>query len=213
MKYPIKQFSLKSFPEGSVAQFFGENPSLYSKVCTPDGVCLTGGHNGWDIVAPWGTPIFAVEGGKVVEVKDTPSGYGKHVRILCGENEWTYGHLSRIDCVVGQWVNGGQQIALMGNTGFVVSGATPYWKYNPYAGTHLHLGLRKFKVWEGGTYTIQYSSGDRGTILNYSNGFMGSVDFTFDISVVDEITQKQLTIISLANQVILLLKQLISKKI
>jgi hypothetical protein len=49
----------------------------------------------------------------------------------------------------------------MGNTGFVVSGNTPYWEVNPYAGTHVHFGLRLYKD---------------GQVQNYDNGFKGSIN-------------------------------------
>jgi murein DD-endopeptidase MepM/ murein hydrolase activator NlpD len=55
--------------------------------------------------------------------------------------------LTRIDVFLGQQVEAGAQIGLMGNTGFIVSGLTPYWRYNPYAGTHLHLTFYPGKLW------------------------------------------------------------------
>lgn len=171
------------------------------------------GHNGIDIVAPWGTPIMAVEDGKVVEVKDTTTGYGKWVKILSGLNEWTYGHASENLVTLGKEVKAGDIIQKMGNTGFVVSGATPYWKYNPYAGTHLHLGLRKLSP-AGKTWNISYATGDKGNVVNAGNGFMGSVDFrdmletTQEQVVEDEEVIKglQLTVISLMTQIINILK-------
>lgn len=184
---PIANFDTRLHPLGDVTQYFGTNKELYSKsVCGIDG-CLQG-HNGWDIVAPHGSPIFAVMGGKVVEVKDNPNGYGRHIRILCdtyddteGKHEWVYGHLSRIDVTQGQMVTRGAQVGLMGNTGFVVSGATPYWATNPYAGTHLHLGVRCFIPWDGtGTYSFSYGTGEKGNIKDYANGYFGSINFTPD---------------------------------
>ena len=189
MKAPIKDFKDLPYPEGNLTQGFGENPKLYSERM---GML---GHNGRDYVAPWGTPIFAVEGGLVADVKDTPEGYGKHLRILTDTgNEWTYGHASQNLVKIGDRVEEGQQIQLMGNTGFVVSGATPFWKYNPYAGTHLHLGLRKFKFDRTGwSYNPQTPAIN---ILNYDNGYKGSIDFdlstatTIDAVESDIILQK-----------------------
>lgn len=172
---PVKNFKPELYPQGDVTQFFGESKHLYKNVCTPSG-CLTGGHNGWDIVRPWGTEIFCVEAGKIVEALINDNGYGKHYKILTPSgNEWVYGHLSRMDVTLGQQVTAGQRIGLMGNTGFVVSGATPYWKDNPYAGTHLHLGKRKVELWVSGSYNVQYQTGDRVTVLDHDNGFLGSV--------------------------------------
>lgn len=217
MKNPIDNFINKHYPEGNVTQYFGENPELYSKAVCVGGDCLQG-HNGVDIVAPWGTPIFAIEGGKIVDVKDTATGYGKHIRILSGQHEWTYGHLSRIDVKVGQIVKDGGCVGLMGNTGFVVSGATPYWKYNPYAGTHVHIGMRIFKHYTGsGTWNITYPTGDRGNIKDWDNGYWGSIDWikTWRQKKGDEnlhIKGLQLTVIALSNQVIGLLQKLIKLK-
>jgi len=207
MKSPIDNFVPKLYPNGSVTQWFGENPSLYARFGM-------NGHNGIDIVAPWGSPIYAVEGGKVVDVKNDPTGYGKYIRIVTQNeginNEWTYGHASINLVSVGDIVLEGQAVQLMGNTGFVVSGATPFWKYNPYAGTHLHLGLRKFEYSDAGW---TYTSGDRIVTLNYNNGFKGSVDFK-EMFVVDDEAEKikalTLTRDSLINEALGLAKKLLA---
>lgn len=169
---PFKDFINASYPKGSVTQWFGENPALYAPICqTWNNVtnCMTGGHNGIDMVAPYGTPLFAVESGTVYEVKEDTGGYGKHVRIttptIDGKfTEWIYGHLSVITVKKGQSITAGDIIGNMGNSGFVVSNSTAngFWSYNPYAGTHLHLGCRYYKD---------------GVCLNYDNGFMGGVDY------------------------------------
>lgn len=177
---PCKGFINKPYPYGSITQYFGENFALYNaNVCPvllPQKQCLMG-HNGIDIVAPWGTEIYAVEDGEIFDVKESADGYGKHVRILTPlkedntRHEWTFGHLSEIKVKIGDQVTRGQCIGLMGNTGFVVSSsdANGFWKDNPskgtaHPGTHLHLGLR------------QHNSTNR-IVLNYDNGFFGSVDF------------------------------------
>lgn len=178
LKNPVTNFIPKRFPEGDVTQFFAESVPLYANVCDVLG-CLTGGHNGWDIVRPHGDPLFCVQGGKVVERLINDNGYGKHIKILATDgNEWVYGHMSRIDVDLNQFVAGGQQIGLIGNTGFVVSGSTPYWANNPYAGTHLHLGVRKVVIaLPGSSYNLQYQTGDRVTVLNFNNGTKGAVEF------------------------------------
>lgn len=211
MKDPIKGFKNALYPEGSITQYFGKNKELYFKaVCYPsfDGYknfgeqyCLEG-HNGVDIVAPWGTPICAVESGKIVDVKESEDGYGKHIRILCSikdsnlMREWAYGHLSKIDIKLGDFVEEGTQIGLMGNTGFVVSGSTPYWKYNPYAGTHLHLGLRIVESYDANRFqkgiAVVYLNGNKAYVQNYNNGFYGAVDWIplFIASQLEEIKIK-----------------------
>jgi murein DD-endopeptidase MepM/ murein hydrolase activator NlpD len=171
---PIKGFKNKKYPQGHVSQWYGENPALYSAAVP--GLSF---HNGQDIVAPWGTPLYAVEDGKVCEVKTDPSGYGMHVRFLTETgNEWTYGHLSSIFVKIGDEIKAGQKIANMGNTGFVVSSTNGggYWVdgSNKYLGTHLHLGCRKFKLDKNGW---RYNSlSPKITILNPNNGAQGSIE-------------------------------------
>lgn len=184
---PVKDFIPKSYPNGDVTQWFGENKPLYAQVCNPAG-CLTGGHNGIDIVRPWGEPIYCVDGGIVVEALGKNTGYGTHVKVFSDSGyEYTYGHLSAIDkdCKWGERIEAGQLIGKMGNTGFVVSGDTPFWKggANKYQGTHLHLGRRPVKLWEGvGQWTVTYMSGEpnmiRGNIIGYDNGTFGCVPIT-----------------------------------
>lgn len=186
---PVKDFVPKKYPLGDVTQWYGENPQLYSQICNLLG-CLTGGHNGIDIVRPWGEPLFCVEGGIVVEALNKQTGYGTHVRVLSDEGrEWTYGHLSAIapTCNYGERINAGDPIGSMGNTGFVVSGDTPYWGTgaNKYQGTHLHLGYREVERWNGtGTWNVSYLSGRpdmiRANIKNYTNGTFGALPITAD---------------------------------
>jgi murein DD-endopeptidase MepM/ murein hydrolase activator NlpD len=218
---PIKNFSMERYPKGTMTQGFGENPILYSKFDMD-------GHNGQDHVGPHGTPMMAVEDGTILDVKNDPSGFGMHVRFLSMTSynglhrEWTYGHCSAIFVKVGDKVQAGQVIANMGNTGFVVSGSTPYWKNNPYAGTHLHLGLRLMKLVKNGW---KYPGSDIGIdCQNYNNGFKGSIDpaplligTTDPVPVAKPtVAQLTLTVISLQNTLIGLLKNklqaLLSKK-
>lgn len=223
MKEPIKGYVNKAYPIGNISQFFGENVELYRERIG------TNGHNGIDIIAPWGTPIYAVAGGKVVEVKNDPEGFGKHVRILGEQYEWTYGHASENLVKVGDMVEEGQLIQKMGNTGFVISGNTVFWKLAPgNKGTHLHIGMRKYIKWNklGDKYNNQYSSGDRVQIENYDNGFKGAVDPRkfLDIPVPPPIVVVpppipeaqlrpiQLNLISIANQIISIIKVMIGKK-
>jgi murein DD-endopeptidase MepM/ murein hydrolase activator NlpD len=86
-----------------------------------------------------------------------------------------YAHNSINLVQVGQKVKAGQHICNMGNTGFVISGATPYWKVNPYAGTHLHIGVRKVKRPRRGGWSYE-GSDIKIDVVNYDNGFKGSID-------------------------------------
>ena len=85
-----------------------------------------------DIAAPAGTPIMAVDKGTVVRV-DQRASEGKNVIIDHG-NGWKtyYYHASVLLAQVGQTVNQGDVIALVGRTGFAT-------------GNHLHI-----EFWYGG---------------------------------------------------------------
>ena len=75
-------------------------------------------HHGMDFSAPRGTPIYATGDGRVVLTERKRTGYGKSVRIDHGYNYLTlYGHMSKINCRVGQKVKRGDVIGYVGNTG------------------------------------------------------------------------------------------------
>jgi murein DD-endopeptidase MepM/ murein hydrolase activator NlpD len=207
---PIKKFNSSAAPKGSITQYFGENPALYKRFDLA-------GHNGIDCVAPHGTPMYAVQSGTVMEMKDTPDAFGKHLRFITASkngvcNQWTYAHCDKIFVKQGDKIKEGDLIAHMGNTGFVVSGATPYWEVNPFAGTHLHLGLRKVKrSSKGWSYP---GSNIKIEVLNYDNGYKGAIDPLPELGEVVESpdVQAQLTMISLLNQIISLYKLILKQK-
>lgn len=204
MKPPIKDYKQKLYPEGNITQWFSENPDLYASL----GLA---GHNGIDIVAPYGTPILATTTQKIVDVKYTQDGYGRHIRTVDDNYEYTYGHLSVIspNSIIGHTLEAGTEIGKMGNSGFVVSGETPFWKHNPYAGTHLHFGIRPLG---GRTNYVDYPTG-RVYIKGYPGKYKGSIDPAPFIEW-EEIhkVELQLTIKSLLNQIISLLRKIIKLK-
>lgn len=169
---PTDNFVLKEYPGGSVTQWFAENPAMYSRFGMK-------GHNGIDCVAPWDSPLYAIEDGVIVDVKRDADGFGRHLRLLSGGNLWVYGHCEQILVKPGQKVKAGEKIATMGNTGFVVSSqtATSWWGTvvkQTHPGTHLHLGLRKVKRDPKG---FAYDVPDiKLKVLNYDNGYKGSID-------------------------------------
>lgn len=172
---PVKDLVLELDPTGDVTQWFGVNAALYAQFGLK-------GHNGIDIVRPWGSPLLAIEDGEVLEVKFDAGGFGKHVRTIGKNkningyyNEWTYGHCSSISVKVGDRVKAGQEIAKMGNTGFVVVSKTPYWATNPYGGTHVHFGLRQLTKPTRGGWTYPEST-VRIDVIDYNNGFKGAID-------------------------------------
>jgi len=76
------------------------------------------GHYGLDIGANKGTNIYAADGGIVVYVKYGKSGYGNEIVINHGNNyETRYGHCSKILVKVGDKVEKGDVIGLVGSTG------------------------------------------------------------------------------------------------
>ncbi|EPC6411949.1 phage tail spike protein [Enterococcus hirae] len=90
-------------------------------------------HNGIDLVnGNPNTPVFAALDGEVVQVDaNYYDWYGNYVVIKHNNGKWTgYAHLSRIDVSVGQKVQKGAQIGLMGTTG-------------PSTGEHLHFQIMK----------------------------------------------------------------------
>ncbi|MER7575288.1 peptidoglycan DD-metalloendopeptidase family protein [Streptomyces sp. NPDC126514] len=89
----------------------------------------SGHHTGLDFPAPTGTPIHAVDRGKVVGA--TSGGpYGRHILVDHGDGLASlYAHLSRMAAFVGQAVTRGQTIGAVGATGNVT-------------GPHLHLEAR-----------------------------------------------------------------------
>ena len=183
MKPPIKDLNLAFHPAGDMTQPFGVNPTLYARFGLK-------GHNGADLVRPHGTPLYAIEDGICINVADERNGFGKVIRIMSKKTynglrrEWTYAHNSKHYVEVDQEVKAGQHIADMGNTGFVVSSsnANGFWNVNPYAGTHLHLGLRHLIRGRGWSYP---GSKYKIEIQNYQNGFRGAIDPTDILKSID----------------------------
>jgi len=200
---PAKGAILARYPKGHIYQGFGENPALYAFL----GI---NGHNGADLAMKEGTPILATAG-VVCEVKDTPEGYGKHIRILTDPDEngdyleVTYGHLRNIQVPIGLRVSDGRQVAEMSNTGFVISGSTAYWGNAPAGrGVHLHFGVRECSIKNTGWQTT-YSTGKTAYIKNYNNGYKGSID---PMPFIDNWLKEQLSIAQKIYELLLKVLQL-----
>jgi murein DD-endopeptidase MepM/ murein hydrolase activator NlpD len=74
-------------------------------------------HEGIDIGSPSGTPVAAPAAGTVVTA-DARGDFGKHVMIDHGNGVRSlYGHLKEIEVKVGQHVEKGQVVGLVGSTG------------------------------------------------------------------------------------------------
>lgn len=110
-------------------------------------------HNGLDIAAAVGTPIYAAQTGTVTTA-GWGGAYGNHViitHVLNGQ-VWTtvYAHLSSVSVSAGQRVSQGQNIGGMGSTG-------------NSSGSHLH-----FEIHRGG---YSYSSSSAGNTVNPASFF------------------------------------------
>lgn len=105
-------------------------------------------HMGVDLPYPTGTPCYAAFDGKV-RVSQWYKGYG-NVIIIRHPNglETTYGHLSRRDVKVGDWVHAGDVIGLGGSTG-------------RSTGPHLHFETR----YKGYAFDPQW-------IIDFENGVL-----------------------------------------
>ena len=75
-------------------------------------------HTGLDIATGFGTPIVAAMEGRVVETGYSSS-FGNYI-LISHHSGWQsfYGHLSAIRVKEGQWVNIGQRIGNVGNSGY-----------------------------------------------------------------------------------------------
>jgi len=86
-------------------------------------------HQGIDLKADLGTPVFSSHSGQVVYAGMQLSGYGKTVIIEWSDNWSTlYAHLNEIQVQSGQYIEQGHQIGTVGQTGKAT-------------GAHLHFEL------------------------------------------------------------------------
>ena len=113
----------------SIWPVMGPLRSGYGVRSNPFGGSSTEFHKGQDIAVPLGTPIMATADGVIIAA-EWHHGYGNAIYIDHGNGINTrYGHLSRIDVVVGQTVKRGDLIGLSGSTG-------------RSTGPHLHYEVR-----------------------------------------------------------------------
>ena len=86
-------------------------------------------HEGVDMAAPEGTPIYAAKSGKVTTASYQKGGAGNYVSINHGDGfSSIYMHMTRYIVSAGQYVNAGQVIGYVGSTGIST-------------GNHLHFGI------------------------------------------------------------------------
>lgn len=114
-------------------------PVEYDYISSPFGQRWGRKHQGIDLAATTGTPIYAASAGKIIH-SGWESGYGNSVVIDHGEGRLTrYGHCAKVLIKPGVRVQKGQLIAQVGSTGHST-------------GPHLHFevivnGVRKNPAW------------------------------------------------------------------
>ena len=86
-------------------------------------------HSGVDLSAPIGTPITAANGGEVMFAGWSNWGYGWSVVIASGPYSEVYGHMSAVSARCGTYVQAGQVIGAVGQSGQAT-------------GPHLHFEIR-----------------------------------------------------------------------
>jgi len=96
------------------------------------------GHNGIDIGAPNGTPVYTTASGTVVSVGFNDNSYGKWIVIKHTDGYYSlYGHLSQQRVSNGQNVNRGDRIGDIGATGFATG---PHLHFTIYLPNSLRVG-------------------------------------------------------------------------
>lgn len=117
---------------GKITQGYGMTP--YAK----SGAYGGAGHNGIDIGAPSGTPVYATSAGTVVSVGFNNNSYGKWIVIRHNDGYFSlYGHLSAQNVSNGQAVTRGQRIGAIGSTGFATG---PHLHFTIYLPNSLRIG-------------------------------------------------------------------------
>ncbi len=140
-----------------ITQEFGDTSFSRSK----PGLYNGKGHNGIDLGAPVGTPIFAAENGIVLGTGDTDAtcrnaSYGKWVLIEHGNGLTTlYGHLSVIRAKKGSIVARGETIGFVGNTGYSTG---PHLHFTVFASQGVQIRDLPSKGCSGRIYTIPVAS-------------------------------------------------------
>ncbi len=129
--------ALKKIREGLYAGKYVSAGAYLAGIFIPVGGFNWGekhGHNGTDIAAPCGSPVYAAKEGLVIIASyGWNGGYGNMVQIQHSDGSSTvYGHLKKILVKEGDFIEAKTIIGYVGNTGFV------YGKN----GCHLHFEVR-----------------------------------------------------------------------
>jgi murein DD-endopeptidase MepM/ murein hydrolase activator NlpD len=127
LQVPNGQQVEPNLPPLSPDRYLPDSPPQFNGYMWPAKGVLTSGygrrwgrmHRGIDIAGPTGTPIVAAATGEIISAGWNSGGYGNLVDIRHPDGSMTrYAHNSKILVRKGQWVQQGEQIALMGSTGY-----------------------------------------------------------------------------------------------
>ncbi|WP_423185616.1 M23 family metallopeptidase [Alishewanella sp. d11] len=110
-------------------------------------------HNGIDLTAPKGTPIFAPADGVVEVVRRSNTGYGNLLKIRHAFGfSSLYAHLDDFNVTNGSFVHKGQKIATAGNTG---SSTAPHLHYEIHF-LDRSLNPQHFMEWNSGNFDLLF---------------------------------------------------------
>ena len=120
VEYIKQNYKFKMPVTGTVTSRYGEREATN---------IISANHQGIDIGANMGTPIYAAMEG-TVKVSSEEGEYGKHIDITNGDVLTRYAHCSKLLVKEGEKVKQGEKIAEVGSTG-------------NSTGPHLHFEIRR----------------------------------------------------------------------
>ncbi len=139
LSYPLADMRMRPESQGLqsyVGMLFGDELRTGQTGAKP--------HQGWDLFAPEGTPVYAIADGRVLHVQENHPDYGIQLIVsfsLEGVERYAqFAHLSSVDVAKGAEVRRGQRIAKSGVSG---NGDTKY--------PHLHFEVRTISDLKAGS--------------------------------------------------------------
>jgi murein DD-endopeptidase MepM/ murein hydrolase activator NlpD len=141
MTVPIEKTAPSAAAAGGAVVNLGAAPALHWPLTTiriligsPFGARWGKPHEGIDLPAPVGTPVFAAADGRVVYAGSAIRGYGNLIVLKhAGDLLTAYAHNSVLLVSQGQAVRAGERIALVGQSGHAT-------------GPHLHFEVRSGQI-------------------------------------------------------------------
>ena len=125
---PVSETRAQTFSRGQIEMQW---PLRSVKITSPFGKRGREFHEGVDLRAESGTPVYAAHAGQVLYAGERIRGYGRMIVIKHTSGIATvYAHNSKLAVKKGQWVRQGALVAYSGNTGHS-------------SGPHLHFEVRE----------------------------------------------------------------------